>query len=77
MTVVPNFWYSASVTQRGVIPPAQRARLRAAAQGVDKGHQALLSAVREAKNAGGSIRAIAEELGKSPQTIQRWLTETQ
>ncbi|MBU8814186.1 helix-turn-helix domain-containing protein [Mycolicibacterium goodii] len=64
------------MTQRGVIPPAQRARLRAAAQRADKATGALLAAVREAKNAGGSIRAIAAELDKSPQTIQRWLTET-
>lgn len=36
----------------------------------------LRIAVKEAKDAGGSIRMIADELGRSPQTIQRWLADS-
>lgn len=53
-------------------PPAQR-RLHAAAGGVEEAPAELRAAVRAAWLAGGSVRAIAAELGKSTRTIQDWL----
>lgn len=61
------------MTARGVIPPAERERLRTAADGVDTAAAELQAAVRAAWRAGGSVRAIAAELGKSTRTIQNWL----
>jgi transposase len=56
-----------------VIPPAERARLRAAAARADAASVELKAAVSAAWRAGGSVRVIAEELGKSTRTIQNWL----
>ncbi|MBL3752948.1 hypothetical protein D2E64_22590 [Mycobacteroides abscessus] len=36
----------------------------------------MRAAVRDAKDAGGSIRAIADEIGRSTRTIQNWLKDT-
>jgi transposase len=56
-----------------VIPSAERERLHAAATGVDDAAAELKAAVQAAWRAGGSVRAIAAELGKSTRTIQNWL----
>ncbi|UBV20314.1 MULTISPECIES: helix-turn-helix domain-containing protein [Mycolicibacterium] len=61
------------MTARGVIPPALRARLHVAVNSVDDAADELRAAVRAAWLAGGSVRAIATELGKSTRTIQDWL----
>jgi transposase len=58
-----------------VIPPAERERLRTAAADVDAAAVELKAAVLAARGAGGSVRAIAAELGKSTRTIQNWLEE--
>lgn len=64
-----------SVTARGVIPPSERARLRAAADEVGVAAAELKAAVCAAWEAGGSVREIADELGKSTRTIQDWIRE--
>lgn len=56
-----------------MIPPVAQRRLHAAAGGVDEAPAELRAAVRAAWLAGGSVRAIAAELGKSTRTIQDWL----
>lgn len=61
------------VTARGEIPPAERERLHTAASGVDAAAAELKAAVQAAWRAGGSVRTIAAELGKSTRTIQNWL----
>lgn len=61
------------MTAQGVIPPGERERLHAAAAGVDEAAAEMKAAVRAAWDAGGSVRVIAAELGKSPRTIQTWL----
>ncbi len=58
-----------------MIPLTQLRRLRSASNDVDTATAELYEAVRDAKEHGGSIRAIASELGRSTQTIQRWLRE--
>ncbi len=50
-----------------------RRRLHAAASGVEEASAELRAAVQAAWLAGGSVRAIATELGKSTRTIQDWL----
>ncbi|MFL0295002.1 helix-turn-helix domain-containing protein [Mycobacterium sp. SMC-18] len=61
------------MTARGVIPPAERARLKTAADDVGAASAELKEAVRAAWKAGGSVREIADELGKSTRTIQDWI----
>lgn len=61
------------MTARGVIPHDQRARLQAAADGVAAAGAELHAAVLAAWQAGGSVREIADELGKSTRTIQDWI----
>lgn len=61
------------MTARGTIPPALRRRLHAAASGVDDAYVEFRAAVQAAWLAGGSVRAISTELGKSTRTIQDWL----
>ncbi|TXI63394.1 helix-turn-helix domain-containing protein [Mycolicibacterium mageritense] len=61
------------MTARGRIPAAERERLHAAANGVDAAAAELKAAVVAAWRAGGSVRTIATELGKSTRTIQTWL----
>jgi DNA-binding NarL/FixJ family response regulator len=51
----------------------ERERLHAAASGVDDAAAELKAAVWAAWRAGGSVRAIAAELGRSTRTIQNWL----
>lgn len=63
------------MTARGVIPPHERERLRAAASNVNNAVAELKAAVQAAWRAGGSVRVIAEELGKSTRTIQTWLDD--
>lgn len=61
------------VTARGVIPHDERARLQAAAADVADAGAELQAAVLAAWRAGGSVREIARELGKSTRTIQDWI----
>lgn len=61
------------VTARGVIPVDQRERLRMAEDGVAAAVAELQAAVLAAWRAGGSVREIADELGKSTRTIQNWI----
>lgn len=61
------------VTARGLIPPAERARLKAASDEVGVAAAELRAAVFAAWEAGGSVREIADELGKSTRTIQDWI----
>ncbi|MUL78785.1 helix-turn-helix domain-containing protein [Mycolicibacterium sp. CBMA 226] len=61
------------MTARGVIPPAERARLKAALDDVGAASAELKAAVCAAWKAGGSVREIADELGKSTRTIQDWI----
>lgn len=61
------------VTARGVIPPSELARLRAAADNIGVAGAELKAAVCAAWEAGGSVREIADELGKSTRTIQDWI----
>lgn len=63
------------MTARGVIPPNERERLQAATAGVDEATAELRAAVQAAWRAGGSVRTIATEVGKSTRTIQNWLDE--
>ncbi|WP_202375140.1 helix-turn-helix domain-containing protein [Mycobacteroides abscessus] len=58
------------------IPPAQRRRLHTAARHMVDADDEMRAAVRDAKDAGGSIRAIADEIGRSTRTIQNWLKDT-
>jgi transposase-like protein len=55
------------------IPPAQRRRLHTAARRIDEADAEMRAAVQDANNAGGSIRAIANEINRSTRTIQNWL----
>jgi hypothetical protein len=64
------------MSARGVIPAAEGARLRSAALAVTTADTELRAAVRAAWRAGGSVREIAAELGKSTRTIQDWLAGT-
>lgn len=59
-----------------MIPDRERARLTAAARALDGATAEMRAAVEAAWRAGGSIRVIAAELGKSPRTIQTWLDDT-
>lgn len=61
------------VTPRGVIPQQERARLRGASEDLAAAADELQAAVYAAWQAGGSVREIAEELGKSTRTIQDWI----
>lgn len=65
--------YSSPVTARGVIPPAQRKRLKAAAAAADAATEGFKEAVREAWRVGGSVREIAAVAGKTPRTIHTWV----
>lgn len=66
---------------RGVTPEPQRSQLLAAAEFADvtttRADKQLRHAVHAAHRAGGSVRHIAELLGRSTNTIQRWLKEGQ
>ncbi len=64
------------MSARGVIPAAESARLHSAALAVTTADTELRAAVRAAWRAGGSVREIAAELGKSTRTIQNWLAGT-
>jgi hypothetical protein len=61
------------VTARGVIPPAEEKRLRAAAAAATAAADAFKEAVHDAWRVGGSVREIAVVAGKSPRTIQNWV----
>jgi len=61
------------VTERGVIPPAERKRLRATERRLGEADTEMRAAVQAAHQAGGSIRSIAAEIGRSTRTIQNWL----
>lgn len=63
------------MTERGEIPPPERDRLRAAVAAEADVRRELRAAVVAANDAGGSVRAIATETGKSPTTIQKWIKE--
>lgn len=56
-----------------MIPVDQRERLRMADDGVAAAAAELQAAVLAARRAGGSVREIADELGKSTRTIQNWI----
>lgn len=60
---------------RGEIPDAERVSLQEKVEERDEARQELIAAVKAAKDAGGSIRDIAELTGRSTNTIQRWLRE--
>lgn len=67
---------------RGLTPEPQRSRLLAAAERVKKDAEQLTEseaelrrAVQEAREAGGSVREIAALIGRSTNTIQRWLRD--
>ncbi|AWH14442.1 HTH DNA binding protein [Mycobacterium phage TChen] len=59
------------MTGRGVVPEPERTQLLEAAAAAAE----LPRAVRAANEAGGSVREIAALIGKSTNTIQRWLKE--
>lgn len=61
------------VRARGVTPAPERRRLQTATRKHETSRTELIAAVKAAKNAGGSIRDIAELTGRSTNTIQRWL----
>ncbi|HUH68883.1 MAG TPA: helix-turn-helix domain-containing protein [Mycobacterium sp.] len=61
------------MTERGVIPPAERKRLRATERRLGEADTEMRAAVQAAHQAGGSIRSIAAEIGRSTRTIQNWL----
>ena len=63
------------MTQLGEIPAAQLRRLRVAQRRTETADAELKAAVAAAAAAGGSVRVIAAELGRSPPPIQRWITE--
>ncbi|WKW86666.1 hypothetical protein SEA_KARHDO_40 [Mycobacterium phage Karhdo] len=58
---------------RNTVPEPERTRLLEAAAAAAE----LPRAVRAANQAGGSVREIAALIGKSTNTIQRWLKEQQ
>ena len=58
------------------IPPAQRRRLHTAVHNVAEADVEMRAAVQDAHHAGGSIRAIADEINRSTRTIQNWLHST-
>lgn len=58
---------------KGTIPGPQRRKLIAADRRARAAVAALHTAVAEAHAAGGSIRVIADLLGRSTHTIQAWL----
>lgn len=64
------------MSDRGNIPPAERERLRRAVAAEKSTRSELLAAVAAANRAGGSVRVIAAETGRSKTTIQKWLSET-
>lgn len=59
--------------KRGITPEPERSQLLAAASAADAADGQLRAAVRDAHAAGGSVREIAELIGKSTNTIQRWI----
>lgn len=61
--------------RRGVVPDVERERLLAALRQVDEANTELRDAVVAANKAGGSVREIAKVIGKTTQTVQRWLRE--
>lgn len=61
--------------KRGATPAPQRAKVLKALKVKADGDAGLRAAVREAHDAGGSVRDIAEFSGLSTNTIQRWLRE--
>ncbi len=63
------------MTAQGRIPTPQLRRLRAADRLAEKATAELRAAVYEAAAAGGSVRVIAETIGRSPTTVQKWLRE--
>lgn len=65
------------MTQRGDIPPAARKQLHRAMAAEDSARIGLQAAVIAAHEAGGSVRAIAAETGKSATTIHKWLKHPQ
>ena len=61
------------MTPRGVTPEPERSKLLTAATAADTASVELRNAVQAAHQAGGSVREIAELIGRSTNTIQRWL----
>jgi transposase len=59
--------------RRGVTPEPERSQLLAAAESDQFAEAQLRLAVQRAHLAGGSVREIAELIGRSTNTIQRWL----
>lgn len=59
--------------RRGITPEPQRSELLAAAEADDDAEAGLRRAVQAAHLAGGSVREIATLIGRSTNTIQRWL----
>lgn len=57
-------------------PEPQRSHLLAVAASESAAGLELRAAVREAREAGGSVREIADLIGRSTNTIQRWLRES-
>lgn len=52
--------------------PSEIGRLRAAARAQARPRSKLISAVRDARAAGLTVRAIAKAASISTQTVQRW-----
>lgn len=64
-----------SPRHRGTIPEPERTRLISAIQALDEAATELQNAVKAARDADGSVREIANLIGKSPTTIQSWSQE--
>lgn len=62
-----------SPRRRELPTPDALKRLRAAADFKQRADSELKAAVRAAREAGGSVRVIAEEAGLSTRTVQDWL----
>ncbi|SKF35929.1 Uncharacterised protein [Mycobacteroides abscessus subsp. massiliense] len=72
------------MSEQGNIPAAELRRLRRAAtadtqarEKADVARDDLITAVKAAKAAGGSVRTIAAEIGRAPKTIQTYLHTNQ
>jgi transposase len=59
--------------KRGTTPEPERSQLLAAAARAGTAGDELRAAVQAARLAGGSVREIAALIGRSTNTVQRWL----
>lgn len=61
------------VVQRGELTSTDRDRLLRARDAVGEAEAELRAAAAEANGNGGSVRMIAELVGVSPTTVQKWI----